>query len=194
MTTWALWLACAGAPAPISEGALPPDFEQVELIVGDPPDQAVFSAAQAWAEPDGVAGQATDATVRLPGEEPLVLTGQRTTWDLRGGKAVFEGNVIGQRGEVTLRCDRLEATLAGDRVVRAVAAGHLRVERGGRVATGDEAVLLPAEGRVELTGHARVEDGTNVLTGDRLVLYLDDDRLTCDQCRVELALQAPPAP
>ena len=71
-----------------------------------------------------------------------------------------------------------------------------RVVRGARTATGATARLTTADGRLVLEGDPRIVDGPNTLTGDRITLFLDDERLECERCRLEVqggaVLPAPP--
>ena len=69
----------------------------------------------------------------------------------------------------------------------AVATGQVRVVHGERVATGDQAELDVPSGRLEILGAPTLREGARSLRGDRLVLFLDDERLECEACTLEIA-------
>lgn len=180
-----LLIACAGSP-PLPEPRPEAPMSGVELAVGD---DLTVTLASAWMDPDG-SGRGEGAKAVVAGPPPLVVTGDRSSWRLKDGVVVFEGNVVAVRGDVTLRCATLEVIYDGDRVREARASGGVRVTRGTREARGDRAVLHAAEGRVELEGSPTVTEGPNRMTGDRIALFLDDERLECDRCRLEVSGQA----
>ncbi len=181
---WLVILGCADEPVVgLPEG---PPMEDVELTLGSGPEATRITLAGAWPEADGT-GRGVGAKATVPGPPPLVVTGERSTWDLSAGRVVFEGDVQAVRAEVTLYAARIEVAYAGDKVEQAWASGGVRVVRGGREATGETAHLAVAEGRVALEGAPTVTYGPNRMTGDRIVLFLDDDRLECEKCRLEVA-------
>ncbi|MBW1881217.1 MAG: hypothetical protein JRJ84_22920 [Deltaproteobacteria bacterium] len=149
-------------------------------------DAVVVHLAGAWMDDDG-SGQGVQAQAEVPGPAPLVITSHRSTWSLRDGTMVFEGEVEATRGEVVLDCDRLEVSYQNDRVERAVASGAVRVRRGEQEARGSRALLTMADGRLVLEGDPVLRDGARHLRGERIVLFLDDERVECEQCRVEIA-------
>lgn len=116
---------------------------------------------------------------------PLDITAARSSWDLRERIVRFEGDVVATRGEVRLTCDRLVVHYEGpDRVERAEATGSVTVTRGDRTAQSERAVLTTQTGQVVLTGAPRLSEGPNLMSGQRIVLYLDDERVDCDACRL----------
>lgn len=182
-------LACGQSPLE----AVPadrPELEGVVLTVGEAPEQVEITLASAVMDPDGSGGHGVDVTATVPGPPPLVITGKQSAWDLKKGEVVFDGGVTAVRADVTITCARLDVTYAGDKVDVARASGDVHVWKGAREATGDTAVLTVADGRVELSGAPSIHDGANTMTGSRIVLFLDDERLVCDDCRLEVAGEA----
>jgi lipopolysaccharide export system protein LptA len=115
----------------------------------------------------------------------LEIEAPRSTWDLAERVVRFEGGVEAVRGPVRFSSDVLTVWFSGpDRVERAVAEGHVRVTRGARSAQGDRAELKPDTGEVVLTGNPKLSEGASELEGIRIVLWLDDERVTCEQCRL----------
>ena len=74
--------------------------------------------------------------------------------------------------------------LDGDRVDRAEATGGVEVTRGDRVATGAQAVLEAQTGEVRLTGQPVLSEGPNRMSGVAITLFLDEERVVCDGCRL----------
>ena len=68
----------------------------------------------------------------------------------------------------------------------AIAGGHVHVQQGARKATSDEAALNSKSGQLILTGNPVVEEDGRSMRGQRIILWLDDDRMTCDDCTVVL--------
>jgi lipopolysaccharide export system protein LptA len=139
---------------------------------------------------DDGSGRGVQARAEVPGPAPLIIASHRSTWSLRDGTMVFEGEVVATRGDVELACDRLEVQYRDDRVDRAVATGEVRVLRGKQEARGSRALLTTTDGRVTLEGDPVLRDGARHLRGERIVLFLDDERVECEQCRVEISADA----
>jgi lipopolysaccharide export system protein LptA len=151
--------------------------------------------ASAFLAPDGT-GHGSPAEARVDGPVPLVVTGDKSAWSLAEKHVVFEGNVRATRGEVVLTADRMELWWAGEKVDRVVATGTVQVRRGARLATAGAAELTVATGRIDLRESPVIVEAGNRLVGDAMALYLDDDRLDCEHCRLEIAGEAlsPAAP
>lgn len=122
---------------------------------------------------------------------PLQVEAPRSDWDLRARVVRFSGGVVATRGPVRLTCASLEVHyLDAERVDRALAEGEVEVRHGERVATGQRAELHAADGRVVLTGQPQLVEGANTLRGQQITLYLDDERLQCQDCTLVVAGQA----
>ncbi len=120
----------------------------------------------------------------VAGPPELVVTGDRSTWSLADEVVAFTGNVRATRGDVVLTAERLTLRYAGGRLVDAHAEGAVRVERGARTATAERADLDAATGRIALQGRPELRDGPHRMTGDAMALWLDDDRMECERCRL----------
>ncbi len=134
---------------------------------------------------DLVAGTPLEATetavTRTGGGADLQITAARSTWDLKGRTARFDGDVAVTRGDVTLRCATLEVRYGdGETVDTVVATGGVTVDRGARHAPAARAELVGKTGKITLTGEPRLSEGVNVLVGERIVLWLDDERADCE--------------
>lgn len=200
LSIWAWCLLCVGCSSP--PGSLPEPGPR--LVVHDARLDAgaglVVHAARATVD-DAGAGRASDVRAVLQPQASggegagqvrtrpaLEVEAPSSDWDLRTGTVRFSGGVVATRGLVQLTCAELEVVYAdADRIDTAVASGDVLVVRGERRASGDQAVLTAGDGSLALTGSPSVTDGPNTLTGSRIVLYLDDERVLCDDCRLVVA-------
>ncbi|RME25688.1 MAG: hypothetical protein D6798_08380 [Deltaproteobacteria bacterium] len=199
------WLAgCGTAPAPDEPGGPRLSVERAHLVAADGLELTV---ARATIDDDG-RGEGQQVRARLPAPEPggppagggrseaqeapgadaappLTIEAPRSEWDMPARSVRFYGGVQARRGPVSLTCDELVVRYAGDdRVEQAVATGTVVVERDQRRATGTRAVLTTADGRIELTGDPVITEGSSTLSGERIVLFLDDERVRCERCRL----------
>ncbi len=188
MIGWLAALTGCSAPAIVARG---PEAElhgvHARLGVGEQAPQVWL--ASAWLGPDGT-GRGSPAEARIEGPTPLVVTGDRSSWALAEKRVTFDGHVRATRGEVVLTAERMELWWAGDKVDRVVATGGVEVRRGDRLATAGRAELAVATGRIDLRDHPTVLEAGNRLVGESMALYLDDDRLDCEQCRLEIEGEA----
>ena len=165
---WLLAALLSGCSVP-SVGPSDLVFQRVEVTVARP--ELLLAGAE---EPSA------------PAPAPLVVTGDHSRWSLAEENVVFEGNVRATRGDVVLVADSLTLRYAAGKLVDAHAEGHVRVERGARLATAERAVLNGETGRIVLSGHPTVRDGPHRMTGESMSLYLEDDRMECEKCRLEV--------
>lgn len=193
-----LLLACGATPLPPEdEGAPRLVVEEAVLRAGE---GLTLRAARATVDDLGV-GQGSqvqaelrapappvDAAGAAPARPPLQITAPQSDWDLRTRSVRFTGGVTATRGAVTLTCQELEVRYASaDQVDTATARGQVQVLHGQRTARADQAVLTAADGALTLTGAPQLTEGANTLTGQRIVLWLDDERVRCDDCRLVVA-------
>ena len=174
-------LACAASAPPPSRELV------VEQAVLSMEDGTTLQLAQATIDPDGK-GQGKVVSALSPGTPPLQIDAPTSDWDLKARSARFTGGVTAVRGDVTLTCQVLKVQFASaDRVQTAIAEGDVIVRQGARTASGARAELNADTGEIALTGEPRIAEGANTMTGERIALWLDDDRVRCDQCRLVVA-------
>ena len=181
----ALGCAFSAPPIPVPASGDEPSMQGVTVEMGQQEGATIVGMEEAWLDDDG-SGRGSRPLAEVVGPPQLVITGQTVQWSLRDGVVVFDGEVEVVRADVVLRCVRLEVTYRGDRVERAVAQGEVRVTKGDRFAQGESAVLTVDDGRLELSGGVSLREGPHELTGERVVLFLDAERVECDQCRLEV--------
>ncbi len=105
-------------------------------------------------------------------ELPLDITADSLSADIGQKNAVFEGNVVAKRGDLTLQSDSLHVHQAQNKIERIVASGNIVVTRQNEKATGDEATYTPEDQILVLTGNVELTQGTDVIQGQRLIYDL----------------------
>jgi lipopolysaccharide transport protein LptA len=175
-----LAVACDGqGPPRIAMPEAP--MQGVVVTVGER-EPVVATLAGAWLSPDG--GGGVEVSAALPSAPPLSIDGARSSWNLRTRTWVFEEDVVVTRGDVTLTTTRLEVSYEGERIREVRASGGVTITQGSRVARGATAVLTADDGRVVLEGSPEITEGPHHLEGRRIAVYLDDERVECDACRL----------
>lgn len=183
-----LGLACAADP-PARPAAL--ELEGAKLVMDD---GSALAAERAQLDAQGV-GRAEQVQASVPGAPPLQISAPTSDWDLRNRVAIFTGDVVVTRADVTLRTERLTVRFASrEKLERAVAEGKVVVTQGERVATAGKAELVAATGEIVLTGAPIITEGPNRMAGDRITLWLDDERVRCEGCRLLVDGEALGAP
>lgn len=109
---------------------------------------------------------------------PVKVTADRLEADDLAGQLVFSGHAVAVQDDVTIYGDRLTVKYTGEQrdIQQVIAEGAVRIVQGGRVATGDKAVLYHSEERIVLTGSPKVSDGDNFVQGQEITIYLHDQR------------------
>lgn len=110
---------------------------------------------------------------------PVHVTSQRLEADDQSGYFIFEGDVQAQQGDVYIYAQKLTVHyVEGEQrqIDRVVAEKDVRIVQLQRVATGQKAVFLQQQGKVELTGDPRVVQGENVVEGEKIIVFLNDSR------------------
>jgi lipopolysaccharide export system protein LptA len=186
----ALLLACSGPPERAAQG-LPEHSELRGVSLRLPAAGLLIEAARAQTEPRlPERGLATEVSAQLEGQPSASIRAEHASWDLREQHVSFEGQVTLQRGPFTLECRRLEARFDSPEQLRSAEALDATIRHRGRVATGQRATLDLVGGSLVLEGAPTVTEGGRSLRGERIVLFLDDERLECERCSLEIA---PPA-
>jgi len=135
-------------------------------------------------------------------KEPIHINSDALELDYKGSVLTYSGNVKVTQGDVTLTSDRLAitydrqavqrspapaatpraaaspATLGGgaEKIKEVIAEGHVRIERGDRVAEGRRAVFDQAKQTITLSDHAVLHEGANQVAGERIIVYLQEQR------------------
>lgn len=188
MILLALGLACAADPPPRSAAL---EIEGASLVMED---GSQLDAERVSLDAQGV-GRAEQVAASLPGAPPLQISAPISDWDLRRRVAVFQGDVVVTRADVTMRTLKLTVSFASkEKVDRAIAEGDVRVVQGDRHAEARRAELVAATGEIVMTGDPVISEGPNRMAGDRITLWLDDERVRCEGCRLLVDGEALGAP
>jgi lipopolysaccharide export system protein LptA len=110
---------------------------------------------------------------------PILVTADRMESDHQQKVVFFEGKVKTKRADFGMDSDELEVFDSGQqnsRVSKIIARGNVRIDRAGKVATGDKAIYYEKDRKFLLTGHAKAWEDQNVVTGSRMEIYIDEDK------------------
>jgi lipopolysaccharide export system protein LptA len=128
-----------------------------------------------WALP---AGAATIAAENVSPEGPIDITAERLDADEQNGTAVFSGQVIAKRGDMTVYAETLTLYRVGTtkQLERIEASGGVRIVQQDRVGTAQRARYELAEEKLILSGDAHVQQGQNQVSGDEIILFVEENR------------------
>jgi lipopolysaccharide export system protein LptA len=179
---WFGLLACLlPAPAAGTEGL---EVRQAELRLGE---RAVLAAREAHLDAEG-RGEAREirADLRSSTEAPpLEISAPRSSWDLKAREVRFSGGVELKRGDARMTCQEMVVRFREPGQLEAAeATGEVRFQQGERRARAERASLDGPSGRVELLGHPELEEGPHRMAGQRVILWLDQERVECEDCRL----------
>lgn len=109
---------------------------------------------------------------------PIDITAERLDVDEQSGTAVFSGQVIAKRGDLTVYAEKVTLYRAGEteQLERIEATGGVRVVQQDRVGTAQRASYYQQEEKLILVGDAKIEQGQNQVSGDEIVLYIRENR------------------
>ena len=98
---------------------------------------------------------------------PINITSETLTADNKARTALFEGNVVAKTTDMTIYSDKMLVFYkegSGD-VTKIESTGNVRLLKGTRLITSQNAVYYADEDKVVFTGEPRAMDGENVVTG-----------------------------
>ena len=135
---------------------------------------------------DPTIGQAQKPSIH--GDVKLSVQSDFVEWNLQMKSAVFKGNVLATRNEVSIHSDTLTVQIdSSNQIEHGLALGSVVIKSGERTAYSKRAELDVGKGRLVLSENPRVETPMGLFIGDILSIWLDDDRIECEgQCRVEV--------
>lgn len=110
-------------------------------------------------------------------EPPLVVESNEMVIRDPEKEAVYTGDVVATKGDMTLRADRLVVHYTEAGIERAHAYGDpVTMDQGERHGRASEAIYEATDRSLLLMGDAHLEEGPNVLEGARIRYYLDARR------------------
>ncbi|MEW6324019.1 MAG: LptA/OstA family protein [Nitrospirota bacterium] len=126
---------------------------------------------------------------------PMTITSDRMMIHEAEQRATFEGRVMVQQGDLTVRADRLDVWVNGSaaslgpaygsgNITSIKASGHVEVVHQDRRARADEATYDQAKQQIELVGNLTGMEGGYQIAGTRMVIYLQERRSVIEGSRV----------
>lgn len=111
-------------------------------------------------------------------ELPIDVSADKLDMNLKQKKAVFAGNVVVVRGDMTLTASTLTLRQKQDKTLdNMVAEGNVQLKRGTDTATGQTATYTPGTQLLILQGNVKLKRGSSTLTGDTLRYDMADGTL-----------------
>jgi lipopolysaccharide export system protein LptA len=123
---------------------------------------------------------------------PVDITSDSLEVDDKHGVFVFRGEVVAKQDSATIYSEQLdvyytkkvdtdtqadeEDSAQSRKIEKIVARGSVRIVQEERIATGERAEFVYAEGCVILTGSPTVIQGDNTIAGEKITVYLDEER------------------
>ncbi len=103
-------------------------------------------------------------------------------------KMLLKGNVMARQGEVAVRADRVEATYLNTprQISHIVAEGEVTVTWGTKMGRADRAEFDNVARTIRLVGAPTVVEEWGILAAREITLFIDDGRVECDHCSIDL--------
>jgi len=122
---------------------------------------------------------------------PTIITSRTLNADNKAKTALFEGNVVAKKGEMTMFADRMLVFYAeekgGSNIKKIDAEGNVKLIKGDRVVTsGFATYFAEPEEHIVFTGEPRATEGENVVTGTKMTSFIKDDRSVVENSKVFL--------
>lgn len=113
----------------------------------------------------------------IPPDQPIHIISDKMEADRKKDTISFTGNVIIQQGDLYIYSENVTAIYEnGKRIKEIFAKGSVRLVKGDRIASSEEALFNNTQRTVLLVGNAKVWQGKNVITGERILYYIDEDK------------------
>jgi lipopolysaccharide export system protein LptA len=133
----------------------------------------------------------SDISLTSPADEgklPIYIESDLMEAMDQSGIVVFTGHVKATKGDLTIYSNKLEVFYEKKKqgkeqkektkkaVKKIIATDHVRIIKGERIGTGEQAVYdKPAE-KITITGSAQVLEGPNRVSGERIIFFINEDR------------------
>ena len=142
--------------------------------------------AQSKAQPQVKPKSQPESQSKIKG--PVVITSDMLTADNKTHTALFEKSVIAKTTDMTIYADKMLVYYqegSGD-VTRIDSEGNVKVIKGDRVITSQEATYLADGDKAIFTGDPRAMQGENVVTGKKMTYLMSEDRFLVEDSKVFL--------
>lgn len=116
---------------------------------------------------------------------PVIITSSTLTADNKARTALFEGAVVAKTETVTIFSEKMLVYYnEGGKITKIDAGGNVKVIKGERVITSDEATYLAEEEKVVFTGQPKAVEGTSMVTGTKMIYLIKEDRSFVENSKV----------
>ncbi|HYA31224.1 MAG TPA: LptA/OstA family protein [Thermodesulfovibrionales bacterium] len=118
---------------------------------------------------------------------PVVITSSTLNADNKAHTALFEGSVVAKTESMTLYSDRMLVYSSEEgKVTKMEASGHVKLIKGEKIITSDEAVYFADEDKAVFTGQPKAVEGGTMVIGTKMTYLLSEDRSMVENGRVFL--------
>jgi lipopolysaccharide export system protein LptA len=116
---------------------------------------------------------------------PVVITSSTLTADNKARTALFEGSVVAKTESMTIFSKKMLVSYTENgKITKIEATGDVKVMKGDRVITSDEATYFADEEKVVFTGQPKAVEGPNLVTGTKIIYMMKDDRSLVENSKV----------
>lgn len=123
---------------------------------------------------------------------PITITSSTLTADNKAHTALFEGSVVAKTDATTIYSDKMLVYYSeGGKVTKIEADGHVKLIKGERVITSDEATYLANDEKVIFTGQPKAVEGNNMVTGTKMIYLMKEDRSIVENSKVFMERGSP---
>ncbi len=112
-------------------------------------------------------------------KEPVDITAEKLHVDLDSHTIQFAGSVRIRQGDLQMTAREVRAVYGDDvnDIVELAARGDVTVQKGDKMAFGQEAVYDRREATILLTGEPYLKQGENSIRGDRILVRLEQEQM-----------------
>ncbi|HKJ05448.1 MAG TPA: lipopolysaccharide transport periplasmic protein LptA [Geopsychrobacteraceae bacterium] len=109
---------------------------------------------------------------------PVDISSESLEVDEQSGTAVFTGQVLVKRGDMTIYADTLTLHRAqnSEQIETIEASGGVRVVQLDRIATAQQANFYQQEEKLVLIGDAKIRQGQNLVAGEEITMFIKENR------------------
>ncbi len=110
---------------------------------------------------------------------PIKITSTRMETYNEKNIVSFLENVIAVKGDMTIYSDRLDvySDKGQKKLIKIIAEGNVRIEKGGKTATGSRAEYYEDEQKLILKGNPQLKEKDNLIEGSEIIYYIKDENI-----------------
>lgn len=124
---------------------------------------------------------------------PIKITSSRMETQNEKNVVSFLENVVAKKGDMTIYANRLDVYSDKDKkkLIKIIAAGDVKIEKGEKVATGATAEYYDEEQKLILRGNPKLKEKDNLIEGSEIIYYIKEENVTVhgdEKKKVEVTL------